>query len=238
MSQAKPKDENPEQRINKKVDLVCYINREDGETRRQFADRVDESRDYFERDTTVTEDHTYKIVSDGESHEITEEFFNTLKNKDLGEVELEHEIETYENTDFVRDPEKPLRNMLDEMVYDIKPENGGYPFDWENYWFGNKIKTEDGSSVFGYTTSFTRMPMLKHQSEISQEDMYEDEDEEHLAFKIKIQYRDVTEDQLEWLDENIVGETMTRLGRHEWIDRVRTFDCEMEKKEKGVCWNI
>lgn len=229
---------NEEKSLTKKVDIVCYLNAEDGETRRQFAQRVGSDRDYFEKRHYTSEKERFFIEAKDEEIGISEDQFEKLDGFGFGNARLVHEIEEEEKTRFKNKPKRPLTDELKDIFDGIRESWDEELEGWNTNHFSVKMREDDGDGSMHARTSFERMRMLKHQSEIEPDSMYVDDDEDYLAFKVTVKIRNVDEETMEFFNENLLNPMMTELGRHDWIDRVRTYDCEMKTEEKGVCFNI
>jgi len=238
MSQTTETQTGDEPTVNKKVDIVCYLDREDGETRRQFADRVDADRDFFDKKVMTWAEEDYFIRTKESEVEIDEETYEELKDDSQTTHIVFKEGTEHEDEEYKFRPIRPLREMRDDITdgvfgswLDANPL-------WSRSNFSPYLYDADDDLTVRVGDGFKRMPMLKHKSEITPEDMYEDEDEEYLVYKVSVSLKGVPKSRLDEFDEEITGPIMQGLARHEWVDRVRLYDCEMETQEKGVCFNI
>jgi len=220
-----------EAEVTKKTDLVFYLNTDGEETRRQFAQRVDDNKDYFDtRDREYT-NSTYFIVANGERHELGEDTYNGLRGANLGDANL-HETEEKKVDDSWRhQPKTPLKELAGDVIRRAFEEADDAPGGWAMSPYLTRIDDASGDTKLRVRTSFERIPMLRHKDEIEPDDMYEDEDEDYLAFKLKIIARKLPGDELEWVDDEGDDETDTEETGNDSSSQTETTDTEVNNAD-------
>lgn len=231
MSQAESQAPEPNRTVTKKVDVVAYLKDQTFDGWREWADYYDDTRDYFER--RERERNNYVLKGFGLDIDITKDQWEVLKNQNLGRLSPvnQKEVEVkYSNRprEFVRDIKDGICEALPDKVADFKRKSTYWNYKWED---------SDSDAYYNITSNTDRLPMLKHPSEITVDDMFEG-DEALFAMKFKVKARNVTEEDLEELEEELTQPFITMIGRNELVDKVRVYECEQESKEEGVCFNI
>lgn len=218
------------EQASKTVTVVGYPSG-DWEVLREWADEFDDEHDYYEMDTRSKTRRYLKYP--GGRMGLSRSDYDEMVGFDFGEAKLveetkevqEHEVSESEFGTQIR---REIIRRLPEEVAGF--ELGGYnKFRWRD---------EDGDyrvKIYRYTDE---MPMLKHQSEMTPDDMYEDEDEVYPVVKYKIEISGVSPDELDEINEEIVEPFVTMLAKHRAIGRTRIAECEQKTEQKGVCLNI
>lgn len=231
MSQAESQPNGVQSTVTKKVDVVAYLADQDHSGWREWANEHDDERDYFERKETEHTRHYLKGF--GKQVKIDEEVFDRFEGQNIGNLNLEKETET--SSRYKRRPQSSIiRDIRDELAGELPDEVEDYK---QDSYLKRKYVDEGGNTVIHINKGTDRLPMLKHPSEITPEDMYEG-DEQLFAAKFKIRVKNVTPEELAIIDDKVVSEFIKLAGRHWAFDRVRVYECEQENKQEGVCFTI
>lgn len=226
-----------ERRMTKKVDIVCYLDNPDELTRRQFADEIADDRDMFEREEVTHDNRDVYLVHGSGKDKLYSCDADEAQAKDWGdfEVEISGDVET--EMEFFHDPLAVMKSVFRDVIADSYPQE---VID-ERSWYAKpdgRVRDAEFNTKIRYYYDFERMPMLRHKSEIEQDDMYVDPDTDYLAVKVRAKIVDLPEDVFDVVNDELLGSAMTALGKHDLVRRVRVYDCESETKEAGVCFNI
>lgn len=224
-------EEEAEAEYQKTVTVVAYIKDHDHLTPREYADERDEDTDYYnQREYERTK---YRLQGPGIDKRIDEDEYENLANRELGELEAKKITETERS--FIFDPAGLTKKVLQEELADVdySPRAG---FHWNNGRL--KIQNDDWDNLLSVRTYLDFIGLLKHPSEISDDDPWEDEDEELLAHKFRFSIKNVNEAEMDEITSRIVEPAIERLSKRGDIERVRWMDCEVQMTEKGACYNI
>lgn len=240
MAKAQSQPDEPDQEITKRVVVVGYV--QDCETvgTRFWANEYDDKTNYFERKERSTTKTTRKLKGGPIDLDLSREEFEELANMEVGDFELVHKEEEVQKEEWVNDPDDAAEKFLDDISGDLRTHLLQLFPDWEDrfVWTDWVLCNEDGDTTFRIYSYVEKMPLLKHQQEMSEDDPYVDEDEELTVVKFKIRVKNVTREDLEVIDSEFIEPFVTDFGRNSEISRVRIVDCEQETKEKGVCVRV
>lgn len=212
--------------VEKTVTILGYM--EDyGGYREYMSEHSDEDIDWFAED--VEEYTNYFLKTPTGRISLSKEDFNELHEKDTGELVVIKEEET--RKEYRCNSMNLGRNFFDNKVGEDIRVGGLYLGGWKNGVIYHDDLEESVGSVY---KRMVNKKLVKHQSDIEdEEDIYEGE-ERMPAIRIKLK---VNMDK-EYLGEfnNLVNKVYRDIANTEGIGRVRTYNCEV--KEKGVCYNI
>lgn len=224
--------EEEQKKMDKQISVVGYLG-EDERDVRDVANSMTNLDLYDEKEYT---DEEYFLVVDDVEVEVDEERYKKLASKDVEGIDVKMDKEEksyYENVPH--DVTKARwKEFLTEHDDDFLPEG------WRIS-YNRKIKDSsdsDRGTLFFVSTSFTETEMLVHPSEMEPGNVVDDTVPEQPAMKFKVNYRDMSEEEIEWTDENILEPFIDWLANREEIERVRWTDCERKTKEEFVCFNI
>lgn len=233
MSKSVHTDDSTEKEINKTVTIVGYLKNQKHRTLRGACDSILDVN-MFEKERWSTTKRF--IFNDGEEVEVHEdEVWDALQSSvENQDILIEREVT---DDGYMYSTGKLSRSILDDVV-----DNVGFSDvdigDYEYSSFGSKWRDDDGDmlvSIYKYTDT---LGLIKHLENIDPDDPWEDEDAELYAVKYRVKYIEANEDQVKEVDEKIVEPFYRELSKLDCIGRVRMLDCEVETKEKGVCFNI
>lgn len=217
--------------VQKTVTIVGYLSDQSWGSWREWSDSVDEDKDYCEQDTKT--ETNYKLKGRGFETHITESEYNTLRNNHTGELEVvKEETETQSHKWGSQGGKSVIKN---EVKNALRNDSTLTAF---NKKFGSSWENDEGDTVFGLYTTAKDMGLLKHPSEMDEDDPWEDEDADLMAIRLKVNIRNVSEDVAETLSDGPVKTIIEVLKDNDHIGRVRWTDCETKKVEKGACYNI
>jgi hypothetical protein len=223
-------DGETEAKIRKTVQLVGYPRREYGSLR-EWADFVYPAKDWFAKETVETD--VYAAYLDGEELDLKRSRMERLYGHNTGDLVIEKKVvkeEEYKATE---------RDFAGKVRTDVMEKIKGSVERYDLSMFGSpKFRNEDGDAmvtVYRYTDN---MKLLKHQSEMGPDDMFVEESGEMPVVKLKVKTAEVSPEELEYIEDNVISPIMTAFSNHPAIGRTRLADCEEESKEKGVCMNI
>lgn len=221
----------PEQEVTKTVTILGYMGEAGDMNERQWADKRNEDKDYYEREEYEYTDY-YMVLRD-EKEEISEERYKTLQNMSIGEIGVEKETYTKDSFGYSpsREVSETLKWMLRTMEFDL-PEN----YDLQPTW--KQVKDENGDRVVNFYTYLDTRPLLKHPSKITDEDPYEDEETDYAVMRIKVKISNVNEEGMEMLTEKVIEPLVERMAKDQDVERVRWTDCKVKREEEGACLNI
>jgi len=181
----------------------------------------------------VSEYDKYLMHAKGWNKRIGEDEFERLAEMDTGDVHVTHyvkESESWQNGTYqIRDPVRG--HVRDALPDDV---NGGFS---RSYGFQDWSADNDATISFG-RPSFTTMGMLKHPSEITADEMWEDEEAEQWVVTLTVEAEDVTASQLKWVNKSIFEKVPEIMAGHDHIRRVRFTDCREERSKEGVCYGV
>lgn len=228
-----------EQRYNKTLNILAYIE-DEYHSLRHWAKNCGESDvDFWAQETNEWEN--WKLVGpDGEKISGRKRKLKDLKGQDFGDLELV--IEKESSTEYVNRVTGEFDELLKEIV-----EHLAHQLDWSYRHYGpSAIKIDESGDTQAKVEVrvYTReIPMLKKPTEISEEEMesgdiYEDEDKELDAFLFKVKYEDVTDEEVEHIDEAFLKNLVVRIQDRDGIKCIRSNDCEVEQKTTGLCFNL
>jgi hypothetical protein len=228
-----PKEmEQGEQMVNKQVTVVGYTGETERDVREWLADEVDDK--YGLRETTEIETH---IVNIGDVPvEVSEEKWRDVQKQFLDEVSTTIDVEEEEDWKFAT--AKAAHNFRD----DVWRNNDDVDFGDIGEITSAYKATRDGrvlsDSIVRVSASVKMTEMLVHPTEMEPGNVVVEDEPEQVAFKLKVKYKDVTEEEAEFLDENVLQPIINAMGHHDLVERVRWTDCEKQTVEKMVCYNI
>lgn len=235
MAIQEPEPEEPEEEIQKTVTIVGYVREMAEVSPRHWAQSYDRDTDYWDTYSRSYESTEYHIKSPDGVVELDEDEFLLLEGFDAGELKVERVKKEKESTGYRKSPKdaanKLKEEILNEVLEPIGPLFDVHPESW-------KLLRRDGESVCKVFTECEEMPMLKEHGELSEEDPYVDEDEELTVVKYRFSIRDVNEEEVDVISNQVIAPFMTGLGRHEEIKTIRMVDCETKKTEKGACLRV
>lgn len=223
--------ENVEEEVQKTVTIVGYLADQDWGNWREWSDAVDGGRDYYETEQQATEQ--YLLRGRGFEKEISAEEYETLKNNHTGELEPVHETTESQRMRFSSTGGKRLikndvAKRLKESDILSQLEKG----------FSNKWSKENGDKVFSTYSTTKDMGLLKHPSEMDNDNPWEDEEADLMAIRFKVNIKNTDEDLAEKLNDGPVKGIINTLKDNDHIGRVRWTDCETKRVERGACYNI
>lgn len=236
MSQtATPQGDEPDTEVNKTLTVVGYVINNAEVSPRHWADSYDQERDYWSRYRREYEDTTYYLRGEHFEEELEEEEYKELLGIDTGDLKVERQVEKDVREGYDYDPKKAAKTLKNEIFNEILEPIGPLFEVQPTAWTLLKKDDEGVCKVYSYCEE---MPMLKDHGEVSEENPYVDPDKELTVVKYRFRIQGVTEDELEVINEQVLGPFMAALGRHKQIKTIRMLDCEQKTTEKGVCLNI
>jgi hypothetical protein len=224
--------EEEQKKMDKQITVVGYLGETDQELR-DFANSMTNLNLHKETDYTNEE---YFLVVDDVEMGVDEERYKKLAGKDLEGVDVRMEEE--EKSYHEHDPKKVAKSEWSEFF--SRYDDDALPDDWEIR-YSRKVKDgsdSDRGTVFFVHASFEETDMLVHPSEMEPENVVDDTAPEQPAMKFKMNYRDMSEGEIEWVDQNILEPFIDWLATRDEVERVRWTDCERKTKEEFVCFNI
>lgn len=227
MSKTQEPTEPAQVEVNKTVQVIAYL-RDEIDGFRDWVQEQDKTTDYFE--TYTTSSIKRYIVGPEFKNYLTTEEYEALKECDLGELSIK--TEETESTRHSNDPEDYFKNIVREIMEDWSEEGPLGTLSKRMLW----IKDEDGDRIFDLHIYTDWKPLLKHQSELTIEDMYEDENIELPCVKFKMIIKNINNSELEILEEDVVRPLIQGISKREEFGRIRFAECE--QTEKGVCLNL
>jgi len=217
--------------VDKTVQVVAYLADQSYEDWRTYADDHDDSVDYFEKDTR--ENVSYYLTGFGESVEISEEQYITFSQNNIGLMSVRKEYDT--DSEFINRPRRYVRSVkntaLESMADDIS-DVFEKPSSWRS-----RLEHVDSECYVSFFSDTRVMGMLKHQSEISEDDMFDDM-EQKMAMIFRINVKGASEDLMDYIDEAVIAGFIRVLSKSDEIAQIRVYDCEVETKEKGACFTL
>lgn len=218
-------------RYSKTVTFVGYTGIGAYVPERQAANRIDDEVDY----TEIRESEYVRAVihCPGWNMKVDPLAVGGLEDKDTGELEVT------EFTEVKTRHAKSTRTVCRKAYESIRPElpdsvNGGLEREWSH----RPWTAENGARVSIDYGSFDTMGMLKHPSEISADDMWEDEDDEQWVVQVVVEAKEMCAKQKKWVDNSIFEKIPELLAQADGVRRVRYTDCEEQRTKEGVCYNL
>jgi len=157
-----------------------------------------------------------------------EETYNKLKGMDLGDGILT--VQTSE--DYANSPSKYARNVRN----DLRPE---FYADSKWKWSVNKVRRDDNNDpVLSIFPSVKLVGMLKHPSQMDPEDPFVDEGDRQLALVFRFKMGRVTEEEMDELHEYVIQDFIEELSHRQEVGKVRWYNCEQKKIDKGACFRL
>lgn len=218
-------------RYTKTVQFVAYTGVSANVDEREALSMIAPDVDWDAK--SVSEYDKYLMHAPGWNKLIDEEEYERLANMDTGDVHLTHYVkkrESWQNGSYqVRDPVRcHVRDNLPDEV------NGGFS---RSYGFQDWEADNDATISVG-RPNFTTMGMLKHPSEITADDMWQDKETEQWVITLTVKAKDVTASQLKWVNNSIFEKVPELMAEHEYVQRVRFTDCREERSQEGVCYGV
>lgn len=221
-----------EQTMRKKITIVCYTGEVDASPRTWVDRHSDE--DMFESEVVVSK--TYRLLGGDEIITITEDQFNDLAGMDIGELNLD--VEEERKGQFSHE----LSDFSDRFRGEAFADNPNVDLGDVGEWRNDRSATRDGKilgdSVLYLRTEVDHTEMLVHPSEMEPGNVVDESEPEQVAVKIDVKFKNVTSDELEYLDDNVLKPAIDYLATHELFERVRWTNCERRTVEEMVCFNI
>lgn len=218
--------------MDKKVTLVGYTGETDMGIREWLTENFEE--DYTAQEIRKTYSH-YLQFGDTKV-EVDEEQFNEVKAQDPADVEFvveEEETADYVNSTF---------GAASQIRTYICKDNPSIDLGDLGSWYRDHRVTRDGTystdTVMRVSRAVEYTDMLVHPSEMTADNVVDDSEPAQIAFKFDVRYKDVTEEEMEWLDERVLDPMIEYLATHPVIERVRWTDCEKKTVEQMVCFDI
>lgn len=217
---------------SKDVTLVAYLNAPEGTPKEQVMQWFDHSTDYSA--VKEKERHSYYIEVDGERESISADAYKLLTGLKFNSLDTIKETETEERElHDEHDFKRAFKRALDFQWPDVlmgEWEKQSWCERWDDGVGNTKVRVNwQGIKSLG---------KLKHQSEATPEDRWEDEDGVYWAMYQTVEISDVDGETMDELSEQFVDPFMTALARHGWVDTVRLRDCETTETKSGACYDL
>lgn len=221
-----------ENRITKTVTLVGYV--PDGyDSLRSFADDISDL-DMFNQ--VQEKSITYKLVMPfGGVKEIDKDQYEKLREADTGEIGVTKDSHEWLDDEY-RDYH-PFREKVKAFSNEVVDEIGTDEDIYSKSYSAAIMSDESGFKIRPYSSS-DETPLLKHQQEITPDDMYVEDSEEIPCFKLKVKLKDVPESKLEHIEEVYLKELQKRFVKEWGFERVRLAGCRKETVERWTCLNV
>jgi len=224
-------EEEADKKYNKEVTFVAYSGISGEVPDREALDEMFKEVDCTSKEATTEE--TYHLVAGESDVELDAEDFRELDGFDLGEAELEvRKEETERHVNDLYYIQTYARDLLESGL----PEEFGESFR-KLSWGPNWTAGAEGK-VSLKLPQHTKMGLLKHPSEISSDDVWEDKEQVEHVIQYRIKASNLTEEEMDEANSEIfeaVPEVIPQMG---WVERVRFTDCCKEVKKEGVCYGL
>lgn len=219
-----------EQKFEKTVQVVAYLNYPDDMSLRNIAADMRPGFDWYRREEFESETKVVNVM--GLSHEVDDELHEAISGANSGEITTDVITET--RTPYEHSVRKLAKEVFNDLAENL-PETilGEYSYrsifqTWEN------PDRETVVNVYRYADT---MPMLKKPHKIEDDDLYEG-DKERPVLKYKIKVEAETEDDMDEIQVIIIDQVVDMLGNMNAVDTVRWYNCERIEKVSGSCINI
>lgn len=221
-----------EQMVNKQVTVVGYTGETERDVRQWLADEVDDK--FSERETNEIE--TYTVNVGDVKMEVNEEQWKEVQKEDLDGVSTSIDVEEEEVWSFAT--RKVAHNFRDDVWANNDDVDFGDICEMASAYKATRDGKVLSDTIVSVRASIKMTEMLVHPSEMEPGNVVVEDKPEQVAFKIKVKYKDVTQDEAEFLDDNTLQPIIEAMGHHDLVERVRWTDCEKQTVEKMVCYNI
>lgn len=228
MSQAEPKQPEPDRTVNKQVQLIAYLSDQSYDDWRRYCQDHDDEVNYYERRTRETVSRFLKGL--GEEIRLSEDQFKKFRENDLGvleAVETVDEKETWKTSpkDYVK---SVLSTVIEAILSDLEP-------DWsKRYTWGRDLEHSETDATISFSWDTRNIGLLKHRSEATEDDLFEDQ-KPRMAMEFQLKLNDAPPEVADDFDERVATAFIKTLSKSDEVERVRMYDCERETSEKGVC---
>ncbi len=228
-----PKEmEQGEQTVNKQVTVVGYTGETERDVRDWLADEVDDK--FSLRETTENQTH---IVNIGDVPvEVSEDKWREVQKEDLDGVSTA--IDSEEEEDWKFATVKAAHNLRNDVWRNNDDVDLGDIGEMASPYKATRDGRVLSDSIVRVRARIKMTEMLVHPSEMEPDNVVVEDEPEQVAFKIKVKYKDVTEEEAEFLDDNVLQPIINAMGHHNLVERVRWTDCEKQTVEQMVCYNI
>jgi hypothetical protein len=215
---------------SKTTNIVAYFDT-DADTARDVA--VDIGGDkYAEEETDVT-DHVIIGLGD-EDRKLHKADYSDLPRGDTGDVRVSVERVTdtsfvYSTRDFVNGLAKDAVNDCLDVLADKTGMRSRFTSlqnsDWET-----KVRVSINEP--------NRMGLIHHKPNVEQGVVWEDKDADLMCFTITVKCKETSENTIALTDEVLVDHMVDWLNTQDWCWTARKRDCEIEKTERGDCYDV
>jgi len=210
--------------VQKTVTVVAYL-KPKWDDLREWANEIDEEHDYYQLKESVT--RKFKLGPIEKTITLDEEW------EELMELEIE-EAEMTETRDTVPkwSKSRAARTVMQDFL-----DNLNLPPGYEAVWGGVR-RVEDETKVIHIFPAVDHLGLIKHPSKMDPEDPFEDKDAELPAMKFRVSMDSMTEEEMDKLHSAVVKPFITYFNTLDYTGRIRWFDCETKKTEKGACFRL
>jgi len=220
-----------EKKMSKDVQIVAYLAANPKAKKRGVMQTLHDSVDYADKSQKVRD--YYRMVFAGGEERISEEQYDFLKDKDPAGIRLIHYQDVKDNYES---NEYSFNNALRRRV--LSDVDTAMPGSDMKDWLGRKVKLDDRTIFSVDASGPERMRMLRHQTEIDDGEMYEDDDTEYWTVTLRCKVNGLKPSLYRWFDDTVIPDLMREVSDNDWVWRTRVLDCEKEYSESGVCFAL
>jgi len=230
---------------SKSVMLTAYFGSESCDSWRDAADNVPVESDFTSEEVEVRTDDRLVVDNVAEAEDaawsdrqdfgssLDDGFGDTLRELDTGDttvVTFTNEYTSWVNGGYVFSREFRKLVGMDDVLSSFDKTPDFFTF--------KSLETDSGARL-SYNVSMPEgMKTLKHPSEASTDEKYEEGSEPRPAISVTVKLEEGSPEDVNWLSDTVMPALVREVANIEGVQETRIRDCERTVTQEGACYDL